>query len=183
MEQSPSWEAKGFSTSQEFSHLLRNPKFHCRIHRWFPCEYFVTIYVFRGRVAGTSPNTQAGGPALVGYPRMLIQYIRSYCPYWRPFLNPQPEDAPCRGDGDPIITENITYYNGNYGTIEHIEDGWRRFAFLYYNCARRMTQICLFNTRLFSLHNKLNYAINRACLRMVLLTDIYRNLTSLWIKL
>ena len=47
----------------------------------------------------------------------------------------------------------------------------------------RMTQICVFNTRLFSLHNKLNYAIRRACLRMVLLTDVYRNLTSLWINL
>ena len=29
---------------------------------------------------------------------------------------------------------------------------------------------------------KVNYAINGACLRMVLLTDVYRNLTSLWIK-
>ena len=51
--------------------------------------------------------------------------------------------------------------------------------FLHYNCARRMTQICVFNTRLFSLHNTLNYAIHTACLRMVLLTDVYRNLTSL----
>ena len=45
-----------------------------------------------------------------------------------------------------------------------------------------MTQICVFNTRLFSLHNTLNYVIHRACLRIVLLTDVYRNLTSLWIK-
>ena len=47
----------------------------------------------------------------------------------------------------------------------------------------RVTQICVFNTRLFSLHNTLNYAIHRACLRMVLLMDVYRNLTSLWINL
>ena len=47
----------------------------------------------------------------------------------------------------------------------------------------RVTQICVFNTRLFSLHNILNYAIHRACLRMVLLTDVCRNLTSLWINL
>ena len=52
--------------------------------------------------------------------------------------------------------------------ITTVQDGWR---------------ICVFNTRLFSLHNTLNYAIHRACLRMVLLTDVYRNLTSLWIKL
>ena len=47
----------------------------------------------------------------------------------------------------------------------------------------QVTQICVFNTRLFSLQNTLNYAIHRACLRMVLLTDVYRNLTSLWINL
>jgi len=34
---------------------------------------------------------------------MLIQYIRSHHPYWRPFLHPQLEDAPCRGDRDPVI--------------------------------------------------------------------------------
>ena len=43
----------------------------------------------------------------------------------------------------------------------------------------RVTQICVFNTRLFSLHNILNYAMHRVFLRMVLLTDVYRNLTSL----
>ena len=75
------------------------------------------------------------------------------------------------------------YPKGNKWTWYYMEDGWRRFAFLHYNYARRMTQICVFNTRLFSLHNTLNYAIRRACLRMVLLTDIYRNLTSLWINL
>jgi len=33
---------------------------------------------------------------------LLIQFIRSYPPYRRPFLYPQPEDAPCRGDRDPL---------------------------------------------------------------------------------
>ena len=47
----------------------------------------------------------------------------------------------------------------------------------------RVKHICVFNTRLFSLHNILNYAIHRACLRMVRLTDVYRNLTSLSINL
>ena len=36
-----------------------------------------------------------------GCPRLLIQFIRSCPPYRRPFLHPQPEDAPCRGDRDP----------------------------------------------------------------------------------
>ena len=42
--------------------------------------------------------SQAGGPPLVCCPRLLIQYISSYSPYWRPFLHPQPEHAPCRGE-------------------------------------------------------------------------------------
>jgi hypothetical protein len=29
---------------------------------------------------------------------MLIQYICSYPPYWRPFLHLQPENAPCCGE-------------------------------------------------------------------------------------
>ena len=55
-------------------------------------------------LVSTSPIPQAGGPPLVGCPQLLIQYIRSYPPYWRPFLHPQPEDAPCCGDRDWLIT-------------------------------------------------------------------------------
>jgi hypothetical protein len=40
------------------------------------------IFIFsRWGVVSTSPNPQAGGPPLVGCPRQLIQYIRSYPPY------------------------------------------------------------------------------------------------------
>ena len=63
---------------------------------------FLNITVLQGRVVSTSPNPQAGGPPLVGCPRLLIQFIRSYPPYRRPFLYLQPEDAPCRCDRDPL---------------------------------------------------------------------------------
>ena len=63
---------------------------------------FLNRAVLQGRVVSTSPNPQAGGPPLVGCPRLLIQFIRSYPPYRRPFLYPQPEDAPRRGDRDPL---------------------------------------------------------------------------------
>jgi hypothetical protein len=32
-------------------------------------------------VVSPTPNRQAQGPPLVGFPRMLIQYLRSYPPY------------------------------------------------------------------------------------------------------
>ena len=63
---------------------------------------FLNMDVLQGGVVSTSPNPQAGGPPLVGCPRMLIQFIRSYPPYRRPFLYPQPENVPCCGDRDPL---------------------------------------------------------------------------------
>ena len=57
-----------------------------------------TIHVFGKELLPPLPTPQAGGPPLVGCPQLFIQYIRSYPPYWRSFLHPQPEDAPCRGD-------------------------------------------------------------------------------------
>ena len=44
---------------------------------------------------------QAAGTPLVGYPRLLIQYNLVTLHIWRPFLHPQPEDAPCCGYKDP----------------------------------------------------------------------------------
>jgi hypothetical protein len=58
-------------------------------------------------VVSTSPNPHAGGQPLVGCPRLLIQYIRSYPRYSRPFPYPQPEDAPYRGNRDPHITGKV----------------------------------------------------------------------------
>ena len=59
-------------------------------------------FVLQGVVVSISPNHQVEGSPLVGCPRLLIQFVRSYPPYRRPFLYPQPEDAPCRGDRDPL---------------------------------------------------------------------------------
>jgi hypothetical protein len=68
------------------------------------------VFLRRG-VVSTSPNPQVGGPPFVGCPRLLIQFIHSYPPYWRPFLHPQPEDAPCRGDRDPRYCSHYCYYS------------------------------------------------------------------------
>jgi len=67
-------------------------------------DCFATCCFLRWGVVSTSPNPQTGRPPIVGCPRLLIQYIRSYPAYWRPFLHPHPEDAPCRGDRDLLNT-------------------------------------------------------------------------------
>ena len=71
------------------------------------------ITLLRRGVVSTSPNPQAGGPPLVGCPRLLIQYIRSYPPNWWPFVHPQLEDAQCCDDRDLHITENSLYSSPN----------------------------------------------------------------------
>ena len=63
------------------------------------CEHLVKKYFFTVR------NCY---PPLDDCPRLHCQYICSCPPRYRPFLHPQPEDAPCRGDRDPIITVKHT---------------------------------------------------------------------------
>ena len=74
-------------------------------HMWV----FLNISVLQGEAVSTSPKPQAGGPPVVGCPRLLIQFIPCYPPYRRPFLYPQPEDAPFSGDKDPL--HGISNYN------------------------------------------------------------------------
>ena len=71
------------------------------------------MFLQRGFVS-TSPKTLAGGTPLVGCPRLLIQFIRSYPPYCRPFLCPQPEDMPCRGDKGPLTMAGIQDFVANF---------------------------------------------------------------------
>ena len=67
-----------------------------------PHWMFLNKIFLQGRFVRTSPNPQVGVPPLVSCPRLLIQFIRSYPPYRRPILYPQPEDMPWRGDRDPL---------------------------------------------------------------------------------
>ena len=59
--------------------------------RLFVWTFRDKILFLRWWVVSTSPIPQAGLLPLIGCPRLL--YIRSYPPYWRPFLLPQPEDG------------------------------------------------------------------------------------------
>ena len=109
---------------------------------------------------------------------------------WNALLNTRILDQPVRSNEKEILLKpSKTIYSPSKSHAQtYIWNKQKlkektRINISYLRHWGRVRQICLFNTRLFSLHNTLNYATHRACLRMVLLTDVYRNLTSLWIKL
>ena len=68
------------------------------------CECFLTWMFYKEGLLAPRPTPKLGGPPIVGSPWLLLQFIRSYPPYQRPLLYPQHEDAPCRGDRDPLHT-------------------------------------------------------------------------------
>jgi hypothetical protein len=78
---------------------------------------FLNTDVLQGRVVSTSLNPQSGGPPPVGCTRLLIQFIRSYPPYRKPFLYPQSEDAPCRGDRDGLGMWRVWVRRGVYRVL------------------------------------------------------------------
>ena len=70
---------------------------------------FRNVLCFNGEeLLALRPNPKLEGTPLVGCQRLHILYICSYPPYWRPFLHPQQEDGPCRGDRGPLVTQNWT---------------------------------------------------------------------------
>jgi hypothetical protein len=97
------------SSSQEIHIPLWNLKVHYCVHNspplvsilsqmnpvLGPVSYFITCCLLQFGVVSLWPKTQAGGPPLFGCPRLLFQCIRSH-------LYPKPEDAPCRGNRNPV---------------------------------------------------------------------------------
>jgi hypothetical protein len=73
------------------------------------------------------PTPKLEDHILVGCPRLLIQYMRSYCPYWRPFLHPQPEGEPCRGERDSRITDSgINIFANLLMEIKNVADNLKK---------------------------------------------------------
>jgi len=72
-----------------------------------------SVWTFRNRIRFYGEELLAPRPTPscrstpFACPRLLIQYIRSYPLYLRPYLHPQPEDAPSRGDRDPLTTDSV----------------------------------------------------------------------------
>jgi hypothetical protein len=67
--------------------------------------YFVTWFIFYGEeLLAPRPTPKLEDHPLSAVRDCLFKIFAAALLIWRPFLNPQPEDAPCRGDRDPLIT-------------------------------------------------------------------------------
>jgi len=83
MEQSPSSEADSDSDNKIPCLLWNLETLLCSQKRRspMPCVTFCDMLFLWSILASLLPNLQAGGPPLVGFLQLLIQYIHSYPPY------------------------------------------------------------------------------------------------------
>jgi hypothetical protein len=115
MEQSPSWEANRFTTTQEIPpHFMEQPQSSLPYSQvpatcpYLTCKYFVTWYVFHGEeLLAPRPTFKLEDYPLSAVRDCLFNIFAATLHTGRPFLHPQPEDAPCCGDRDPLITVSL----------------------------------------------------------------------------
>ena len=112
--------SSSLNVSDQVSHPYKKGLNYSSVYQvqvWgFMSEYFVTKYLFKVRSC-QHLNLKAGGLPSFSCPQLLMHYISSYRPYWRPLLHPQPEDAPCRGDRDPLFTASLSTCIWRTGTL------------------------------------------------------------------
>jgi hypothetical protein len=99
MEQSPSWV-------KSYQRISPGPRL---------CIVFRNMVIFYGEELLAPRPT----PKLEDHPLLAVRdcIFAANLHIRRPFLHPQPEDAPCRGDRDRLITAGIIDCHRSYGTV------------------------------------------------------------------
>jgi hypothetical protein len=82
------------------------------------CFVNIVTFLWRG-VVSTSPNPQAKRPPLVGRPRLLVQYIRSYPPYVEAVPLVLKLGHPRRGDRGTLNMGTLLTLNSIYVVLTH----------------------------------------------------------------
>jgi hypothetical protein len=106
-------------------------QFHLSVEFWGPVWCFRTNVYLQCTVVSFKPNPQAGGPLLLGFARLLIQYICIYPRYlevYSPIRNPRRRAIPwwekaTNGNGTALkdhYTDNITYVKDCNALLEPI---------------------------------------------------------------
>jgi hypothetical protein len=81
---------------------------------------FRNIIIFYGEELSPRPAPKLEGHPLSGVRDCLFTVFAATLHNWRPFLHPQPEDAPCRDDRDPLNTVDNDRLNANIITAYEV---------------------------------------------------------------
>jgi hypothetical protein len=85
------------------------------------CKLFVTGFFYGEELLTPRPTPKLEGHPLLSVRDCLFNIFAANLHSWRPFLLPQPEDAPCCGDRDPTCSPTV-YFRENFTYVVRFPD-------------------------------------------------------------